>query len=131
VDTKELVRFGFDQTEWMHALKLLSSKSIVVLSLTICWPHAPCSLLQLERCLSFTKSIDVTSWNLHINLYELILEKESLIRRIDQSFARSSTLEPEIKWIRFEVKFDHFKMVQQITSLFGCEIIGNIEASAV
>ena len=112
----------------MHAMELLSSKSTVVLSFIILWPHAPCSWLQLEVCLSFTESIDVSCWNLKINLYELVLENECLTRCIDQLLARPGALEPESKWISSEIEVDHVKSELLLALLLGYEIVRNIEA---
>jgi hypothetical protein len=70
----------------------------------------------------------VSSWNLHINLYELILEKECLIRCIDQRLASPSALEPESKWISFEIEVDHVKSELLLALLLGYDIVRNIEA---
>lgn len=83
---EEVSLVRLDQAEWMHATLLLASSAVVVRWLLTAVPHGPCALGQRELSVPLAKTVDLLCHQLHVNLYELVLEYECLVPAVDEYF---------------------------------------------
>jgi len=84
----------------MNTVCLLSTTSIIIFSLSTVGPHGPCSCFKGEFSLSFTESIDSSTWHLKIKLHEFISQYQ--VRAIGVNINNvwlSCTSELETEWV--------------------------------
>lgn len=117
-NAEELIRrIGFNEAERMHSCELLSSVATVEFSLSILRPHGPCAWSQFKVGFSLTKTVDMSTWDFHVNLDELLLVNKSLLIGVNQHLTSPCACKREAERILLVLEVNHIESELILTRL--------------
>jgi len=119
---------NLDNAKWMHASELLATSAIIIFGSVLLRPHCPGSLAQIKSSHSFAKAVHFSLSDVHINLNELLLKDECLVKCIQDGLTCASTRERKRKWAELVLKVDHIQSELELSGLFGDKLLRNVES---
>lgn len=100
-------RSSLDKNKRVHTVDLLSTSSIIIRRLLPVGEHGPRALSQWKLPIALPKTIQLLSWQLQINLHELVRKPEALVSRVDQYLIERRVLVVELERIIVDPEPSH------------------------